>query len=50
MGGIATDSYGRTNIKGVYAAGDASIIAPSQLIYAAAVGVNTDLIQQEFLK
>ena len=55
MGGIATDSSGRTNIQGVYAAGDASVIAPSQLIYAAAegsrvaVGVNTDLIQQEFL-
>lgn len=54
MGGIATDSSGRTNIQGVYAAGDASVIAPSQLIYAAAegsraaVGVNTDLIQQEF--
>jgi thioredoxin reductase len=54
MGGIATDSYGRTNIQGVYAAGDTSIIAPSQLIYAAAegsraaAGVNTDLIQQEF--
>ncbi|MEJ7640728.1 MAG: NAD(P)/FAD-dependent oxidoreductase, partial [Candidatus Nitrosocosmicus sp.] len=54
MGGIATDSFGRTNIQGVYAAGDASVIAPSQLIYAAAegsraaVGVNTDLIQQEF--
>jgi thioredoxin reductase len=56
MGDIATDSYGRTNIKGVYTAGEASIIAPSQLIYAAAegsgaaAGVNTDLIQQEFLK
>ena len=55
MGGIATDSSGRTNIQGAYAAGDASVIAPSQLIYAAAegsraaVGVNTDLIQQEFL-
>ncbi len=54
MGGIVTDSSGRTNIQGVYAAGDASVIAPSQLIYAAAegsraaVGVNTDLIEQEF--
>jgi thioredoxin reductase len=54
MGGIATDSSCRTNIQGVYAAGDASVIAPSQLIYAAAggsraaVGVNTDLMQQEF--
>ena len=56
MGGIATDSSGRTNIQGVYAAGDASVIAPSQLIYAAdqgsraAIGVNTDLIHQQFLK
>jgi thioredoxin reductase len=56
LGGISTDSYGRTNIKGVYAAGDASIIAPAQLIIAAAeglqaaVGVNRDLIEAEFLE
>jgi thioredoxin reductase len=56
LGGISTDSYGRTNIKGVYAAGDASIIAPAQLIIAAAeglqaaVGVNRDLIETEFLE
>ncbi len=56
LGGIAVDSYGRTNIKGVYAAGDASIIAPAQLIIAAAeglraaVGVNRDLIETEFLE
>lgn len=37
-GGIATDDMGRTNIKGVYAAGDTSIIMPSQLILAAASG------------
>jgi thioredoxin reductase len=55
QGGISTDSFGRTNIKGVYAAGDASIIAPAQLIIAAAeglqaaVGVNRDLIETEFL-
>jgi thioredoxin reductase len=55
LGGILTDSYGRTNIKGVYAAGDASIVAPAQLIIAAAeglqaaVGVNRDLIETEFL-
>lgn len=48
-GGIATDSFGRTSVRGVYAAGDASIIAPSQVIVAAgegskaAIGVNTDL-------
>jgi len=56
LGGISTDSYGRTNIPGVYSAGDASIIAPAQLIIAAAeglrtaVGVNKDLIEKEFSK
>ena len=55
LGGISTDSFGRTNVKGVYAAGDASIIAPAQLIIAAAkglqaaVGVNRYLIEKEFL-
>jgi thioredoxin reductase len=54
LGGIATDSFGTTNITGVYAAGDASF-APGQLIIAAsegsraAVGVNMYLTQQEFL-
>lgn len=54
FGGIATDSFGRTNIAGVYAAGDASVIIPAQLIIAAsegsraAIGVNMDLTQQEF--
>jgi len=37
LGGIAIDSFGRTNIQGIYAAGDASVIAPAQLIIAAAV-------------
>jgi thioredoxin reductase len=56
LGGISADSNGRTNIQGVYAAGDASVIAPAQLIIAAAeglraaVGVNRDLIQKEFLE
>ena len=55
-GGISVDFYGRTNIQGVYAAGDASIFAPAQLIIAAAdglkaaAGVNRDLIQKEFLE
>ena len=55
-GGIVTDSFGRTNIQGVYAAGDASVIAPAQIIIAAAegvraaAGVNTDLTQREFLE
>lgn len=53
--GIAIDTFGRTNIKGVYAAGDAYVIAPAQLIIAAAegvraAGVNTDLTQKEFLE
>ena len=55
LGGISVDFYGRTNIQGVYAAGDASVFAPAQLIIAAAdglkaaAGVNRDLIQKEFL-
>ncbi|AJY76719.1 NAD(P)/FAD-dependent oxidoreductase [Paenibacillus beijingensis] len=53
-GGIQTDEFGRTTVQGVYASGDTSIIAPSQLIIAAAegsraaMGVNADLIQDEF--
>ena len=52
--GIATDIFGRTNIQGVYIAGDASKIFPYGIIYAAAegsraaVGVNTDLTQRDF--
>ena len=55
-GGISVDFYGRTNIQGVHAAGDASVFAPAQLIIAAAdglkaaAGVNRDLIQKEFLE
>jgi thioredoxin reductase len=55
LGGIVADSFGRTNIQGVYAAGDASVISPAQLIIAAAdgvraaAGVNNDLTQKEFL-
>ncbi len=54
FGGIATDSFGRTNIAGVYAAGDVSVIVPAQLIIAAsegsraAIGVNMDLTRYEF--
>ncbi len=53
-GGFVTDDYGRTSVRGVYAAGDSSIIAPAQLIIAAgegskaAIGVNTDLTVQDF--
>ncbi|NOU96292.1 NAD(P)/FAD-dependent oxidoreductase [Paenibacillus sp. LMG 31456] len=54
LGGYVTDSFGKTNIKGVYAAGDASVIAPAQLIIAAAegsraaIGVNMNLTEAEF--
>jgi thioredoxin reductase len=54
LGGIVVDSFGRTNIQGVYAAGDASVINPAQLIIAAAegvraaAGVNMDLTEKEF--
>jgi thioredoxin reductase len=54
MGGIVTDPFGRTTVPGVYAAGDASVVVPAQLIIAAAegsraaAGVNTDLTEREF--
>ncbi|CAM3791707.1 NAD(P)/FAD-dependent oxidoreductase [Cohnella lubricantis] len=53
-GGIETDDYGRTSVEGVFAAGDAAVIAPAQLIVAAAegsraaMGVNGDLIHESF--
>jgi thioredoxin reductase len=53
-GGFVTDDYGRTSVRGVYAAGDTSIIAPAQVIVAAgegskaAIGANTDMTQQDF--
>jgi thioredoxin reductase len=55
MGGIVTDPFGRTTVKSVYAAGDASVVVPAQLVIAAAegsraaAGVNTDLTESEFL-
>ena len=54
MDNIVIDAFGRTSVKGVYAAGDI-VGMPFQLIMAAmqgsiaAAGVNTDLIQSEFL-
>lgn len=52
--GIMVDELGRTNVKDIYAAGDISVIGPSQLIIAAAhgaraaMGVNSDLTMEEF--
>ncbi|MCM3761410.1 NAD(P)/FAD-dependent oxidoreductase [Alkalihalobacillus oceani] len=53
-GGIVVDGLGRTNVAGVYAAGDTSQSGPSQLIIAAgqgvgaAAGVNYDLAMEVF--
>jgi thioredoxin reductase len=53
-GGIVTDTGGRSTVTGLYAAGDAAYVRPSQVIYAAAAGskaaiaVNTDLVEEEF--
>lgn len=38
VGAIVTDAMGRTGAAGVFAAGDAAYVMPSQLIYAAASG------------
>ena len=52
QGGIVIDNFGRTTVKGIYAAGDTSGNA-SQLIVAAsqgsmaAAGITMDLIQSE---
>lgn len=54
LGGYLTDDFGRTAIQGIYAAGDTSVVAPAQLIIAAAegsraaIGVNSDLSQLDF--
>ncbi|RUS46902.1 NAD(P)/FAD-dependent oxidoreductase [Cohnella sp. AR92] len=37
-GGIVADEMGRTSVPGLFAAGDAAYVMPSQLIYAAASG------------
>ncbi|WP_080848902.1 NAD(P)/FAD-dependent oxidoreductase [Cytobacillus gottheilii] len=53
-GGIIVDALGKTNITGVFAAGDTSFSGPSQLIIAAsegvraAAGVNSELTMAEF--
>ncbi|KAB2330681.1 NAD(P)/FAD-dependent oxidoreductase [Bacillus mesophilum] len=52
--GIIVDALGKTNINGVFAAGDTSFSGPSQLIIAAsegvraAAGVNSELTMEEF--
>ncbi|RJE86086.1 NAD(P)/FAD-dependent oxidoreductase [Paenibacillus sp. 1011MAR3C5] len=54
QGGIQTDRLGRTSVYGIYAAGDSSVIAPAQAVIAAgegskaAIGINADLIQEDF--
>ena len=54
QGGIATDSWQRTNTEGVFACGDTRIAGPSQLIIAAgegcmaAMAVNGALIEEKF--
>jgi thioredoxin reductase len=53
-GGIITDEMGRTNVRGVYAAGDTVHFMQNQLVWAAAggsraaIGVNTDLTASFF--
>lgn len=53
-GGIIIDSLGRTSVEGIYAAGDTTLAAPTQLVIAAsegnraAMGVNYDLTMEEF--
>lgn len=55
LNGYITDAFGRTTVKGVYAAGDTSVVSPSQLVIAAAegsraaIGINTDLSEDHFL-
>lgn len=53
-GALITDHYGRTNIRGIYAAGDSTVTSPTQLIIAAAegskaaIGINMDLVYEDF--
>ncbi|WP_445323738.1 hypothetical protein [Paenibacillus sp. FSL R5-0407] len=55
FGGIATNEWGKSTVPGVYAAGDAAYVMPSQLIYAAAdgskaaVGINMELTEEDFV-
>ncbi|SIR68016.1 hypothetical protein SAMN05421578_13211 [Paenibacillus macquariensis] len=53
-GGIKTEGKGSSAIPGLYIAGDASYLAPSQEVFAAADGsrtamsVNMDLTEEDF--
>ncbi|KQL50525.1 pyridine nucleotide-disulfide oxidoreductase [Heyndrickxia shackletonii] len=53
-GGIIVDALGRTNVEGVYAAGDTTLNGPSQLIISAAegsraaMGINYEFTMEEF--
>lgn len=53
-GGLLKDEFGRTSVRGVYAAGDGALIMPAQLIVAAgdgsraAFGINGDMINDDF--
>ncbi|CAM4482794.1 hypothetical protein U9M73_21955 [Paenibacillus phoenicis] len=53
---IITDAFGKTSVRGVYAAGDTAAAAPSQLVIAAAIGsraaigVNEDLSEETFYR
>ncbi|UUI04427.1 FAD-dependent oxidoreductase [Oceanobacillus jeddahense] len=53
MGGIKTDSQGRTSVKGIYAGGD-NAAGPPQLVIAAsegskaAIGVISDFVEDTF--
>ncbi|MFD2170336.1 NAD(P)/FAD-dependent oxidoreductase [Tumebacillus lipolyticus] len=53
-GGIVADEMGRSSVPGLYAAGDAAYVGPSQVIYAAASGskaamaVCADLFEEDF--
>lgn len=54
QGGIITDGMGRTNVPGLYAAGDTAVISPAQTAIAAgegnraAIGINSDLVREDF--
>ncbi|MCL6604948.1 MAG: NAD(P)/FAD-dependent oxidoreductase [Paenibacillus sp.] len=54
FGGISTDEWGKSSVPGLYAAGDAAYVMPSQLIYAAAAGsraassIHAELTDEDF--